>query len=161
MRMFTALLAVLATLAGGCNERPLLQANLKPGVSTGFEVREAMGPPSMEWKNDDGSTTWEFTRMPAGKKNFMATIGTDNILRELKQVVTEETFAKVQTGMTKDELRRLLGKPTQTMRMPLKPEDVWSWAYDDVFPREMFFDVTLNQDGKVIGTGRRNEHRGG
>lgn len=160
MRMFTALFAVLATLLGGCTDRPDLQLRLKPGVSTGFDVREAMGTPSMEWKNADGSTTWEFTRMPAGKKNFMATVGADNILREFTQVVSEENFAKVTAGMGKDELRRLLGKPANTMRLPLKPEDVWSWAYDDVFPREMFFDVTLNNDGKVISTGRRNEYRG-
>lgn len=160
MRIFTALLAFLATLTGGCGERPDLQLRLKPGVSTGFEVREAMGQPSMEWKNPDGSTTWEFTRMPAGKKNYMATVGADNILREFVQVVNEENFAKVRAGMTRDELRRLLGKPTSTMRLPLKPEDVWSWAYDDVFPREMYFDVSLDNDGKVISTGRRNEHRG-
>ena len=160
MRMFTTLLAVLATLLGGCTDRPDLQLRLKPGVSTGFDVREAMGTPSMEWKNADGSTTWEFTRMPAGKKNYMATVDADNILREFTQVVSEGNFAKVTAGMGKDALRRLLGKPTNTMRLPLKPEDVWSWAYDDVFPREMFFDVTLNNDGKVISTGRRNEYRG-
>lgn len=160
MYKLSALLALLATLTGGCNDHPQLQAQLKPGVSTGFNVRDAMGPPSMEWKNADGSTTWEFTRMPAGKKNFMAIVDADNILREFAQVVTEENFGKVKAGMSKDELRRLLGKPTQTLRLPLKPEDVWSWAYDDVFPREMFFDVTLDNDGKVISTNRRDEHRG-
>jgi hypothetical protein len=160
MYKLSALFALLATLTGGCNDHPQLQAQLKPGVSTGFDVREAMGAPSMEWKNTDGSTTWEFTRMPAGKKNYMATVGADNILREFVQVVTEENFGKVRAGMTKDELRRLLGKPTGTMRLPLKPEDVWSWAYDDVFPREMFFDVSLDNDGKVIGSGRHDEHRG-
>lgn len=160
MRIFTALLALLASLGGGCGERPDLQLRLKPGVSTGFDVREAMGTPSMEWKNPDGSTTWEFTRMPAGKKNYMATVDAGNILREFTQVVSEDNFAKVRAGMNKDELRRLLGKPTTTMRLPLKPEEVWSWAYDDVFPREMYFDITFDSDGKLVNTGRRNEHRG-
>ena len=76
MRMFTALFAVLATLLGGCTDRPDLQLRLKPGVSTGFDVREAMGTPSMEWKNADGSTTWEFTRMPAGKRNYICLLYT-------------------------------------------------------------------------------------
>ena len=39
---------------------------LQPGVSTATEVRERFGPPHMEWKNDDGSVTWEFSRQPQG-----------------------------------------------------------------------------------------------
>lgn len=160
MRKLFAMFAALAANLAGCGDRPHLQAQLKAGVSTARDVREAMGPPSMEWKLPDGSTVWEFTRMPAGRKNFMATLAPDEVLRELVQVVTEENFARVRPGMGKDELRRLLGKPTETSRLPLMPVEVWSWAYDDVFPREMFFDVNLDADGKVIDTGRRNEHRG-
>ena len=160
MRKLFAMFAALAATLAGCGDRPHLQAQLKAGVSTARDVRDAMGPPSMEWKQSDGSTIWEFTRMPAGKKNFMATIGPDEVLRELVQVVTEENFGRVKPGMGKDELRRLLGKPTETARLPLKPVEVWSWAYDDVFQREMFLDVNLDADGKVIDTSRRNEHRG-
>ncbi|MCK7501841.1 MAG: hypothetical protein MZW92_76470 [Comamonadaceae bacterium] len=72
--------------------------DLKPGVSTGFDVRDRMGTPTLEWRNADGSVTWEFARTPEGKVNYMVTIGPDNILREIRQVLTEENFAKVREG---------------------------------------------------------------
>lgn len=84
---------------------------LKPGVSTSAEVRERFGPPHMEWRNEDGSLTWEFSRQPEGIECFMITIGPDQILRRIDQVLNEETFAKVQHGMNGDQVRRLLGKP--------------------------------------------------
>ena len=72
---------------------------LQPGVSTATEVRERFGPPHMEWKNDDGSVTWEFSRQPQGVECFMITIGADNILRNIDQVLNEQTFARVEKGM--------------------------------------------------------------
>jgi len=38
---------------------------LMPGVSTAAEVRARMGPPAAEYRNDNGSITWEFNRSPA------------------------------------------------------------------------------------------------
>mgnify|MGYP006167243679 CR=1 FL=1 len=87
---------------------------LQPGVSTATEVRERFGPPHMEWRNDDGSVTWEFSRQPEGVECFMITIGADNILRTIDQVLNEQTFARVEKGMNGDHVRRLLGKPASS-----------------------------------------------
>ena len=57
----------------------------------------------------------------------MLVIGPDNVLREVRQVLTEENFAKVSPGMTTDEVRYLLGQPAHQARFSLKQETVWDW----------------------------------
>lgn len=135
--------------------------DLKPGVSTGYDVRDRMGTPTLEWRNTDGSVTWEFARTPEGKVNYMVSIGPDNILREIRQVLTEENFAKVQRGMTRDEIRHLLGKPAHVTRFDLKRQEVWDWKIQTPFPNaEIYIVVHFDDSGRVVETSRREEHRG-
>jgi hypothetical protein len=101
--------------------------DLKPGVSTGYDVRDKLGKPGIEWRNDDGSVTWEYTRQPEGTECFMATIGPDNILKSLENVLTPQNFARVQPGWTRDQVRRLLGKPRSVQVFAMKKEEVWDW----------------------------------
>lgn len=129
---------------------------LKPGESTAAEVRERFGPPQMEWRNADGSVTWEFTRQPEGTECFMITIGPDGILQRIDQVLNEQQFARVQRGMVGDEVRRLLGKPASRQFLQLKQETVWEWLIDVPAPGgdRVYFTVNFNTDGRVTGTGR-------
>ena len=134
---------------------------LKPGVSTATEVRERFGPPQMEWANEDGSVTWEFTRQPEGIECFMITIGPDNILRGIDQVLNEQTFARVVNGMNGDEVRRLLGKPARSQFFQLKKETVWEWKIDHggASAEPVFFTVSFNTEGRVVGTGRYTQYK--
>lgn len=135
---------------------------LKPGVSTALEVRDRYGPPQMEWHNDDGSVTWEYSRQPQGAECYMITIGPDQILRRLDQVLNEATFARVQPGMSGDEVRRLLGKPAASQFFQLKQETVWEWLIDrgSSVTEPTYFTVSFNTDGRVTGTGRYTRMRG-
>ena len=139
----------------GCD---LALSDLKPGVSTGYEVRDRMGPPTMEWRNEDGSLTWEYARTPAGTVNYMIHIGADNILRSIEQVLTEENFARVRPGMTRDEIRHLLGKPAHVTRLDLKRQEVWDWKYKNPFPNiDTYFNVHFDQSGRVVETSRHED----
>lgn len=131
---------------------------LRPGVSTGFEVRERMGAPTMEWRNVDGTLTWEFSRQPEGAVNYMVVVGPDNLLREIRQVLTDENFARVERGMSEDNIRRLLGRPATRTPLALKKEVVWDWRYDAGPGRRMRFNVHFGADGRVLGTSRSEEH---
>ena len=68
--------------------------DIKPGVTTAVEVRAKMGNPGFEFRNDDGSVTWEFTRQPSGVHCYMITFGTDQIVQKVDQVLNEANFAK-------------------------------------------------------------------
>jgi len=148
-RLLTLLCAVLTTLGlAGCDQAALQE--LKPGISTARQVKERMGPPNHEWQNADGSVTWEYSRQPEGTECFMATIGTDQILQSIEQVLTEANFERIQPGMTPPEVLRRLGKPARKEFFELKQEHVWSWLIDRRLPgQKVYFTVTFNADGRV------------
>lgn len=152
-----ALLALTVGLAA-CDFFALQE--LKPGVSTAAEVRHKLGQTSMEWQNLDGTETWEFTRQPEGVQNYMVVIGPDRIMREIRQVLDERNFARVEKGMSKDNLRRLLGKPAHTTRFELKQEEVWDWQYEATPEARSWFNVHFDMAGKVLRTSRSREHLG-
>src|SRR5213593_2573637 len=75
------------------------------------QVQAKLGAPETVRKNSDGSEVWEYPGGPLGRQTYMVTLGSDRAVREAHQVLSEEYFSKVQAGMSKDEVRRLLGKP--------------------------------------------------
>jgi hypothetical protein len=148
--LVSALLAMLLGLAA-CDYRV---KELKPGKSTAFEVRDVLGTPTHEWKEADGTLQWEFARGPQGVVTYMAIIGTDSVLKEFRQVLAPAYFAKVQPGQGKEEIRKLLGRPGETMNFPLKKEEVWSWRYEEGPNDPYQFHVHFDLDGKVVTTSR-------
>lgn len=150
--MLRRLLVVLAVLLAACDARML---DLKPGVSTAADVTKAMGRHTFEWKEADGGYTWEFPRGPAGVVTYMVTLGPDNVLREIRQVLTDQNFARLQPGMSQDAVRRMIGRPAETMKFANLGEDVWSWKYETGPNEEWMFHVHFNlADGKLKRTSR-------
>lgn len=138
------------------------EKELEPGVSTAHDVRDRFGPPGMEWRHDDGSVTWEYSRQPQGTKCWMVTIGPDGVMRALDEVLNERGFARVERGMTGDDVRRVLGRPATRQYFELARETVWSWRIEPPpgTSDPTFFTVHFNTDGRVVKTGRSTEYRG-
>jgi outer membrane protein assembly factor BamE (lipoprotein component of BamABCDE complex) len=85
----------------------------------------------------------------------MVTLGKDGVLREIVQVLNDQTFAKLQPGMTTDEVRRLIGRPAETMKFANLGEDVWSWKYETGPNEEWMHHVHFSlADGKLKRTSR-------
>jgi hypothetical protein len=144
--MFAWLLALL-----GCDAR---MSELKPGVSTATEVRSIMGQPAFEWKEPDGTVTWEFPRGPSGSVTYMVDLSPDGVLKAIRQVLTEAYFAKIQPGLSQDEVRKLIGKPAETMTFPLKKEEVWSWKFEEGSGQYWHLHVHFDLGGKVVTASR-------
>lgn len=143
--MFGALLTLL-----GCDRTN----ELRPGISTTAEVIDKLGRPTMEWQ-EGANKVWEYPFTPEGTRNYMLTIGPDGILKAMEQVLTPENFAKVQPGMTREQIRRLLGKPASMQFFTLKQEEVWEWKEQTPHPSsDMRFNVHFSNTGIVTGTGR-------
>ena len=135
--------------------------DLKPGVSTGFEVREKLGPPGIEWRNTDGTLTWEYSMQPMGTTCYLITVDGANIVQKVEQVLTAAQFARIQPGFDQDQVRRLIGKPAKTQYYELKRETVWDWLIDNSNATEpVYFNVYFDTQGKVLRTGRFTEIRG-
>lgn len=150
-RRLVAALGVAASV-GGCD---VGIEQLKSGVSTAQEVRSVLGEPTYEWREAGGVVVWEYAGPRAGYVTYMVTIGADGVMQALHQVLTDEYFAKVQPGMDKAAIRRLLGRPGESMAFPARSEEVWTWRYGAVMPGGIDeFHVHFDRAGNVATTSR-------
>jgi outer membrane protein assembly factor BamE (lipoprotein component of BamABCDE complex) len=153
--MAMGILTTLLGALGACDW--LAQQELKPGQSTADDVRRLMGKPDMIWEENDGTQFLEFPRAPEGSETLVVEIGPDGKYRATRNILVPENFARVAPGMSRDDVRRLLGRPGETARFAPKPdEEVWSWRYRGGVDTEIF-DVYFGGDGRVLRTGKSQD----
>jgi hypothetical protein len=142
--------AALAAALWGCAMTPV-----KTGMDE-MQVQARMGKPETVRKNSDGSQTWEYPTGPLGRQTYMVTVGSDHSVKEVRQVMTDEYFSQVKQGMSRDDVRQLLGKPGEVWTFLARDEEVWSWRYYQGNP--MFFNVMFDRSqGTVRSTQRLEE----
>lgn len=125
------LLLALAFLAGCVNF-----AAISPGDSA-QAVEARAGAPATVWKNADGSEVWEYPLGPLGVETYMVTLGSDRAVREVRQVLSEEYISKLHVGMSREEVRRLVGRPRYIGFSDYTDEEIWSWRYREWKVRTM------------------------
>jgi hypothetical protein len=122
---------------------------INPGASA-QDVEARVGAPGTVWKNADGSEVWEYPMGPSGVQTFMIDIGPDRAVRAVRQVLREEYFSKVVAGMSREEVRRLLGRPKEVWYFPARDEEVWTWRYLEVNYR--LFNVLFDRTSGMVRT---------
>jgi hypothetical protein len=158
--LLTAFVAAIALT--GCDRAVKeMTTTLTPGQSTGYTVRDVYGTPAMEYKEADGSLVWEYPRGPGLPETLMITIAPDNTLKSIVNVLTEPYFAQVKPGMQSAEVRRLLGKPNESVVFDLKKEEVWTWRYPEAGGVTMMFNTHFSLAGQVLYTSRLQDQKGG
>lgn len=130
---------------------------LARGVSSEADVRMVMGQPDIVYEEDDGRRTLEYPKGPQGARTWMFAIGKDGKLTDYWQALTPENFARIQPGMSRDDVRRLLGKPRHVVQFKNRNEEVWDWRFLDGVDTRLFnvhFDLG---SGKVTQTSTSDE----
>lgn len=157
----------VGVLVAGCDDQkvadavnaikpdPMAFGNLQPGVSTTEDVLRQAGKPEMVRQGDDGSQRFEYPRGPYGTSTYMLDFGPDGRLVSITQALTAANIAKVVPGMSKDDVRQLLGKPTEVAQYALSHEEVWSWHWaEGGVSGDAMFNAHFSPDGTVIRTSR-------
>jgi hypothetical protein len=147
-------LAALGWLLSGCDSQRI--AKLEEGLSTEADVRREFGEPERVREETDGSRTLEYSRQPAGRQNYLITIGPDGRMSALRQVLSARYFGMVQPGMAQQQVRDLLGRPAKRVPYRLSHTEVWDWRYLDG-QQEKIFSVTFDADGRVKSTASADE----
>lgn len=144
--------SVLVLAVSGCDGQHIRE--LEEGVSTEADVRLRFGEPEMTWPEAGGAKTFEYNRQPAGHRNYMITIGADGKMTALRQVLTPHHFARIHAGMPMSEVRRLLGRPMQTVQLAGTGETHVEWRYLDGpnTSDSKIFTVVLGPDATVTRT---------
>jgi len=149
-RSALALLAFACSAAGCANF-----SAIAPGDSA-QSVAERVGKPVTVWKNSDGSELWQYPQGYYATQAFMVTLGPDQQVREVHQALSEPYLSKVQMGMSRDDVYRLLGRPREIWYFGARDEESWTWRYYDT--NYMFFNVLFDRTaGTVRSTQRLQE----
>lgn len=156
MHRWLAGLASWMALLSGCDERRV--ARLEAGVSTEAQVRAEFGAPHTVHDEADGGRTLEYSRQPEGRVTYMITIGPEGLVRSLEQVLAPAHFERLTPGMSREAVRRALGRPAQVWAFPLKREIVWDWRWRDG-TQDMVFSVTFDEEGRLLHTARSIDPR--
>ena len=149
-----ALASALAVTLAACDRVD----KLEEGVSTEVEVRKQFGDPVTVTVLPDGTRELDYPRQPEGWTNYVIKIGPDGKMSSLRQLLNDDNFARVQPGMSPQQVRDLLGRPAEQKRYDLKNEEVWSWRYKPVNESRMF-SVTFGAERKVVGTAKGDDPR--
>jgi hypothetical protein len=138
--------AACAVLAGCTSYGP---RGVRAG-QTAQEVAQAMGPPTGRYELAQGGTRLEYARGPFGKHTYMIDLDAQGRVLRSQQVLTENNFNGVQAGLTRDELLRHLGRPSERRSGGRQGGEVWSYRYDAVFCQ--WFQVSVH-GSQVTSTG--------
>jgi len=130
---------------------------IKPGVTTQAQVRARMGEPGFVHGNDDGTVTWEYGRQPNGSTCYMISFNQDQVVSKVEQVLNDANYARVHAGMSRDDVRRLLGAPGSKVVFDNLHEEIWEWRIDGMPPMdETYFMVHFDTGhGGVKKTSKR------
>jgi outer membrane protein assembly factor BamE (lipoprotein component of BamABCDE complex) len=158
MKTLALWIFVLAAMAGCASYDG---RGLRPGVSTEAEVRQMMGEPAMQFPNPDGSRQLVYPRGPMGTQTFMVHVNGNGVVTEIEPVLNDEHFNRIQPGLTKDDILRMLGPPRETMRFSLSGNEAWDYLYVDTWGYRAIFSVTFDPNGVVVSKFSRRIERPG
>ena len=141
------LLALLVGALAGC-------ATFEPPrpYATEAEALAARGEPTRRWSNDDGTTTLEYSTQPNGWTCLMVQVDQGGIVLRQWNALAPENLARVERGMDKEQVSRLLGTHRSEQRFTNSGETVWDWNIRNDGPGiAVLFNVHFIDD-KVVRT---------
>ena len=124
--------------------------SLRAGASTESEVRGVMGAPALEFTGEDGSRHLVYPRGPLGTQTFMASVGRDGVLREVRPVLKDDNFNRIRPGLTQQEILQMIGPPGDTMHFARSDTTAWDYRYIDTWGYLAIFSVTFDNKGVVL-----------
>jgi hypothetical protein len=154
MRLITALTALTlsALLLAGCATLDR-DARLQPGVSRSEHVIALYGPPTRVWPEADGGRTLEYSTQPMGRHCYMVRLAADDRLVGIEDGLSAASRARIEPGMTPEQVSRILGTERSRVFFRQSGEDVWDW---NVEPDQTGYGMRFNvyfKDGRVVRAG--------
>jgi hypothetical protein len=146
MKIWTTL--VLALFLGA--SAPYSAYGIEPGVSGQGDVLSVMWQPAVQQQ-----VLYEevaFARGSRGYFSFGIHIGLGGRLRPVEEALDEKIFTRIQAGMTKEEVLRILGPsdPWGTNYFKARDELAWEWPYCDLWREEAYFIVLFDGTRGIV-----------
>ena len=153
-RLYLSVLTAGVLLAGCAS-----YGSIAPGTPAAA-VEAGSGKPFRIWPEAGGGATWEYPMGPEGRYTYMVRLGPDNRVTRVDQVLDWNTFEHISKGMPMVEVEHLIGRPYSRVHYPRTDQTAWAWRFvENNVLRRCFF-VYEDTNGKVAGTGARDEWPG-
>jgi hypothetical protein len=122
-----------------------------PGQSS-QDVFAQWGQPTARYNLPAGSTRLEYATGPYGRTTWMIDVDSSGRVLQARQVLTEGEFAQVQhaTGLSRQDLLRWLGTPSERRGGGWAGGEVWSWRYPTMDCR--WFQASVSDAGLVTSS---------
>lgn len=139
-----AALLLLSIAMSGC--AVLGGPTYTPGATTQAEVLSEKGPPAYFWEEPNGIKRFFWPTGPMGTSTIMARFDAKQRLLNIEEVLDMPHFAKIQPGMSMDEVVRQVGPsyPGWTTYFKARDELVWEWRYCDDWNTAARFNVMFD-----------------
>lgn len=149
--MRLAALALCTALLAGC-ATPDRDARLRPGASLEADVVALYGQPRRVWPDGDGGRTLEYSSQPMGRHCYLVRLTADGRLVGVTDGLSPAGRARIEPGMTPEQVGRLLGTERSRVFFRLSGEEVWDWTVEpDASGYGLRFNVHF-KDGVVVRT---------
>ena len=142
MKVFPGFL--LGVLLGGCVA--VDGAGLQPGTTGVDDVIQVLGVPVMRWAEPEGGETLVYPRGPYGFQTHFVRIDAEGRYSRRENVLASRYFARIQPGMTTEQVVRILGPSVSawTVYFAARDELVWEWRYCDDWNEPARFNVLFD-----------------
>jgi len=139
---------LLAAGLGACGSlRPA--GTLAPGTPIA-EARQALVGPSGEYPLPGGGTRLEFRQGSFGRETYMLDFDASGRLVANRQVLTPQTFATIQPGMTQDDVLVRIGRPAFVFPIGWQQSQVWNYRFGGLDGDCVVFQVSISNSTRTV-----------
>ena len=147
LRLPKAFLAGVFFALVGCVALPPEKKDIRVGVTA---FTEKYGPPTSVIETSAGKRLIYQTG-PFGEETYFVDANADGLVVAWQQVLTEENFKKIATGMPLEEVKNLLGPCSETHSLARNRGSVCSYRYRNPFCH--WFSIEITAEGVVRSAG--------
>jgi hypothetical protein len=144
---FSAALLFAAALAACASLRSA--GTLPPGTPIA-EARQTLGGASGEYALAGGGTRLEFRQGSFGRETYMLDFDASGRLVSSRQVLTPQTFATIQPGMTQDDVLVRIGRPAFVFPVGWQHSQVWSYRFGGLDGDCVVFQVSISNATRTV-----------
>jgi hypothetical protein len=114
------------------------------------DMRSQLGPPAGEDPNSDGTRTLAYPQGRLGTETYMVEVAAGGSVRSVRQALTDDTIMRIERGLTRDQVLRMIGPPREVMEFPRMAETSWEYYFIDTWGYRSHLYVNFNPAGIVV-----------
>ena len=114
------------------------------------DLRGQLGAPAGDYANSDGTRTLAYPQGRLSTETYMVDVAPGGGVRSVRQALTDDTIQRINAGMTRDQILRMIGPPREVMTFPRKTETSWEYYFTDTWGYRSHLYVNFDPAGIVV-----------